>query len=158
MTFKGVAPKDDDDRVRRNLPTFAKVPMEWDGQVRGPKLPTRYPWCLATLQWWEEFRRSPQSMVCVESDWSYLVDTALIYDRLWSNPQSLSVAELGKLANELRIRMGNYGDTWTNRKKDRIEIQSPQSRQAEADQIKADAQKAVDYMEILTKEAAKRKE
>lgn len=155
MAYRGRAPKPDDERVRRNAPAFQRIPVEWDGLVRGPGLPKNYSWCKATIQWWEEFRRSPQSMVCIDTDWQFLLDTALIHDRIWRDPNSLPAPHLTNLMSEFRRRMGAYGYTFDDRLKQRIDVRSPAVEAAEKAEIQHEAKKAVDYMEMLTQEAAK---
>lgn len=158
VAYKGVRPKPDDERMRKNAPRFETVPVEWDGIVRGPDLPKRYSWCLATQQWWEEFRRSPQSMVCADSDWQFLLDTALLHDKMWSDPANLPITHLTSISAEFRRRMSSYGDTWDNRQKLRMQITSPQSEADRDAEIKAAAEQAIDYAQILAQEAAKHKD
>lgn len=155
MSYKGAAPKDDGERVRRNKPAFDDVPIEFDGERRGPELTAGYNWCNTTRTWWENFRRSPNAMMCVDSDWEYLLDTALLHHRMWVDPDSLPVPHLTALAAEFRRRMSNYGYTVDDRLKQRIKFDTPQSRQQEAARIAQEAKEAVDYMEILNQNAAK---
>ncbi len=156
-SYKGVAPKSDEDRVRRNKPIYDKVPLRWDGITRGPTLPKAYPWCTMTKRWWNKFRKSPQAMVCHESDWLFLIDTALVYDKIWTNAERLSAAELKGLANELRIRMSTYGDTWDNRLKQRIVLESPDTDAAKEAEVQQDAAQVVNYAAMLAEEFSKNK-
>lgn len=156
MAYKGQRPKADDERVRRNKPVYDKMPLEWDGVVRGPALPNSYPWCDQAKKWWKAFRRSPQAMVCIDSDWFFLLDTALIYDKIWRDAEKISAAELRGLANEFRIRTSAYATTYDDRLKMRIEIRSDAHRAGIEDQVKKDAASAVDYLSMMNKEAAKR--
>lgn len=158
MAYNGVPPKPDGERVRRNAPVFQRVPLEWDGLVRGPKLPIEYSWCRLTQEWWEKFRRSPQSMVCVESDWLFLIDTALLYDRMWRDPLNIPVPHLSQLSGEFRRRMSAYGTTFDDRLKQRIEIITPQSEAAEKAEISQAAHKGIDYLSMMNAEVARLQE
>lgn len=155
MSYKGKAPKPDEERVRRNAAVFQRVPVEWDGHVRGPNLPGQYSWSAMTLEWWEEFRRSPQSMVCVDSDWRFLLDTALLVDRYWRDPLNTPIPHLTTLAAEIRRRLGAYGATFDDRLKQRMEIRSPQSAAAEKAEVQQAASRGINYLEMMNAEVAK---
>lgn len=150
--------KTEDERTRRNKPLYNEVPLQWDGLTRGPALPRSYDWCAQTKKWWNSFRRSPQAMVCHDSDWLFLLDTALIHDKIWRNAKQISAAELKGLANELRIRMANYGDTWENRVKQHIKIVSPETQAAKEAEIQQEAAQAVDYLSAVNAEVARLRE
>lgn len=152
-----VPPKPDDERVRRNKRPFDSITLEWDGEVRGVPLGTGYPWCDATKKWWHDLRRSPNVMVCTDTDWMHLRDTALIYDRMWRDPLNLPPAQLATLASEFRRRMAPYGYSFDDRRMRRVDIKSPQSEKDMEAQVKADANKIVNYADLLNKEVAKEK-
>lgn len=158
MAYKGRAPKPDDERMRTNAPVFQRVPVEWDGIVRGPELPSHYPWCAYTKRWWNDFRKSPQSMVCIDSDWYFLVDTALLFDKMWANAERLSSGELKGLTTEFRVRMSAYGTTWDDRLKQRMEIRTPQSEADREAEIETKANDMIDYLEIFNETVARKKE
>lgn len=105
------------------------------------------------LEWYEVFRRSPQSMVCADTDWLFIRDTAFIYQLFWDAPEKFHNAKLGYI-KEFRQRMGMYGATFEDRLKLRMDVNTPQSSQSEQKQIENDAAKAVDYLEMVTKKAA----
>jgi len=153
--------KPDGERLRRNKPIYPDVPLEWDGEVRGTPLPKKvagqpYDWCDQTKEWWFALRRSEVAMVCLPSDWFFLLDTALIYDKMWRNAGQISAAELRGLANEFRIRMAEYGDTWQNRLKLRIKIKSADTEAGKEAQIGAAVDDAVDYLAMVNAQVAKR--
>lgn len=156
MAFRGRAPKDPAELLRKNQPAFATVYVEWDGQPHGPDLPDDYPWCMRARVKWEELRRTPQSMLCIATDWEYLTDTWLLYDRIWANPSQLSPAQLTNLLMEYRRRMGSYGFTFEDRQKQRIQIHSPYEDQKKEEQILAEAEQAVDYFSAVHEEVARR--
>jgi hypothetical protein len=154
MAYKGVPPKDDDARQRRNAPIFDKTPVKWDGIVRGPELPGPYAWCNRTKEWWQMWRESPQAMVMHDSDWESMLETALLHNRLWSNPSGQTPQALTNLTAEIRRRVAAFGATFEDRLKLRMSISSPATEAAEEAQIKADAESAVDYFSKLTQAAA----
>lgn len=182
MGIPGRPPKDDSERVRRNAPIYDKVQLRWDGLVRGPDLPERWgtcpcrgaqngphpgffgvcnkyveiPWHPQTHAWYEEWRRTPQSMTFTDTDWAFFADTALLFDRYWS--EDAKTAEMVALAGEIRRRLDAYGGTFEARRKLRMEIQSDAHDAGKEAQVSNDAKEAVDYAEMLAKEAARLKE
>jgi hypothetical protein len=66
--------------------------------------------------------RSPQSELFTESDWSELLDTALLHARLWRGEVSV--------ASELRLRVAKFGATPEDRA--RLRIQFAQADEADA--------------------------
>ena len=148
-----VFPKPDGERQRRNKRSD-EMNLEWDGVVRGPTLPTGYPWCKATKKWWNKFRRSPQAMICAPSDWQFMIDTALIYDRIWRDPENIPATQLATLMSELRRRTAVYGFTSDDRMHRRMNLKTDQSEQAKEATVKADAEEVVDYFTKLTQEVS----
>lgn len=157
MSYNGQRPKPDDQRIRRNKPVYDKMPLQWDGITRGPTLPTSYKWSPQTKKWWKALRNSPQAAVCIESDWWFLIDTALLYDKMWKNAETISAAELKSLSSEFRIRMSAYATTWDDRLKMRVEIKSPAHEAAAEHQAAVDATEAINYLEQVNKMAAKQR-
>ena len=116
MAGRGPAPKDPDKRRRRN----ATVPMNelaQDDEVRGPELPGGISWPDATLAWWNTWRTSPQAQAFTETDWSFLLDSALLHARLWKG-------DVG-VAAELRLRVAKFGATPEDRARLRMSITEP---------------------------------
>lgn len=115
MAGKGAVPRGyqsrDSDQARRQPQTGLK----WDGEVRGYDLPTGRPWHPATVQWWEMWRRSPMAMVWIDSDWSFLIETAVLHDQYFSRPSHL-------VAAELRQRGAKMGITYEDRARLKMQI------------------------------------
>lgn len=153
--IKGFAPKPDDERTRRNAPIFSRLPVQWDGVVRGPVLPKHREWSKWTKEWYEDFRRTPQSMICTETDWHFIADTALLYELMWT-PKT-PAAQVVTLSGEFRRRMSSYGYTFEDRLKMRMEIRSPQKDMADEAQIDAAASEMVNYAEMLNAKVANKK-
>lgn len=145
MPMTGPAPKDDP--VRRNSPTFDKTYVEWDDVVRGPDLPEDIDWHPRTKEWWEKWRRSPQALVMLDSDWEMMLETALLHTRLWYG--KMSSAQLVAVAGEVRRRVAALGSTFEDRLKLRIVIQTDADEQNEDKKIEDAAEQAVNYMERL---------
>ncbi len=99
---RGPAPKPDGERVRRNAvpPTVHVVET---GDIHGDPLPDGFKWPQATLDWWETWRRSAQAQTFTCTDWSFLVDTAILHAEFWLGDRSV--------AAELRLRVAKYGAT-----------------------------------------------
>ena len=122
----GPPPKDPDRRARRNkdAPALKVVPAR---PVEQPPLPTvyvdvvdeagqvrkkRFHWPKVTRSWWRMWAESPLSADYTDTDWSFLMDTALIHARYW-----LGDVRLGP---ELRLRVAKFGATPEDRARLRI--------------------------------------
>ena len=134
MAGRGPAPKDPGSRARRNvepapmrilpkllaeqpaLPDF-DVQVEVDGQM----MSQRYVWPERTREWWQMWADSPLSAEFTATDWSELLDTALVHARVWSGDL--------KMMAELRQRTAKYGATPEDRL--RLRIQFAQAEEAE---------------------------
>lgn len=121
MAGRGPRPKDPTRRARTNsdpiplrvihadpvaqpeLPTFE---VEKDGKL------TEFVWPARTVQWWQMWADSPLSAEFTSTDWSELLDTAVLHARLWSG-------EI-KVAAELRLRVAKFGATPEDRARLRI--------------------------------------
>lgn len=149
--------KPDNKRLRRNPPAYDKVPVEWDGEVRGPELPSEFDWHPRTEAWWELWRRTPQSMVMVDSDWEVMLATAAIHTKYWRGIQNgnLSPNGMTMLASELRRREDLYGGSYEARRQMKMEINAPKDDPAVQEKLQEkEIQKAVDYLEMLNKGVA----
>jgi hypothetical protein len=107
MAGRGFAPgreKDASQRRRRNKAAPVTV-LVADGKVRGPELPDSYEWPDATLNWWETWRTSAQAQKFTETDWLFLIDTAVLHADFWLGNHARSVAA------ELRLRVAKFGAT-----------------------------------------------
>ena len=116
MAGRGPAPKDPSARARRNQsePLTIVAP---DDQVRGPDLPEDFEWPATTRAWWETWRRSPQAKTFTDTDWSFLVDTAVMHAEFWLGNRNL--------AGELRLRVAKFGATPEDRMRLKIAVGEP---------------------------------
>ena len=121
MAGRGPAPKDPAKRRRRNADPVPTTVVSADGQVRGPDLPTDIDWPERTRRWWETWRTSPQAKSLTETDWDFLLDTALLHARLWAGD--------GKVAGELRLRVAKFGATPEDRARLRMQIDADADEQ-----------------------------
>lgn len=116
MAGRGPAPKHPDERRRRNADGELTV-VEWDGQTHGPELPESFEWPAATRQWWLTWRRAAQSQTFTDTDWSFLLDTAVLHAEFWLGDRSV--------AAELRLRAAKFGATPEDRARLKIEVGKP---------------------------------
>jgi hypothetical protein len=114
---RGPAPKDPSTRRRRNADPVPTTVVVADGQLRGPDLPDGYDWPAQTRRWWETWRSSPQSQALTETDWDFLLDTALLHAELWAGN--------GSVAAELRLRVAKFGATPEDRARLRMQVTEP---------------------------------
>ena len=129
MAGRGPAPKDPAERRRRN----AEQPMTLvaaDGERRGPELPGTHEWPTATLGWWETWRVSPQASTFTDTDWSFLLDTAVLHAEFWLGDRSV--------AAELRLRSAKFGATPEDRARLRLAVTDPAKPAPAKLQTKAD--------------------
>lgn len=119
MAGRGPAPKDSDERRRRNAPAEPLTVVKPDGAARGPGLPDALDWPDATRDWWETWRRSPQAQTFTETDWSFLLDTAVLHMEFWDGDRSV--------AAELRLRAAKFGATPEDRARLKIAVGEPDS-------------------------------
>ena len=135
MAGRGPAPKDPDKRVRgkRSDPVPLRVivaePVEqpalpdFDVQVEidGELISRKFAWPARTRVWWKMWAESPLSADFTSTDWSELLDTAILHARLWSGDHTV--------AAELRLRTAKYGATPEDRA--RLRIQFAQADEAD---------------------------
>ena len=69
-----------------------------------PDLPDDVEWHARTRDWWAMWRQAPQAETFTTTDWSFLLDTALMHHAMWSKGQ-------WTLAAEVRLRVAKYGAT-----------------------------------------------
>lgn len=135
MAGRGPAPKDPSTRARRNaepagglrvikasptkqpgLPDF-DVQIEVDGEL----VSQSFSWPQRTRDWWQMWADSPLSAEFTSTDWSELMDTALLHAKFWSGDH--------KVAGELRLRVAKFGATPEDRA--RLRIQFAQADEAD---------------------------
>lgn len=121
MAGRGPAPKDPEQRVRRNGGGELTV-VEADGQTHGPALPESVDWPDATRDWWEIWRTSPQAQTFTDTDWSFLLDTAILHMEFWDGDRSV--------AGELRLRAAKFGATPEDRARLKISVGDPKGKAA----------------------------
>lgn len=120
MGGTGPAPKHPSRRARTNKDPVAPRTLRLV-RVPQPALPSlgvdkngdEYPWHPRTLDWWETWAQSELSNDFTASDWSFLIDTALMHHAMWSKGQ-------WTLAAEVRLRVAKYGATPEDRARLRI--------------------------------------
>lgn len=121
MAGRGPQPKDPARRARRNAdpsplrvihcepvtqPDLPDFEVEQDGGL------VEFVWPARTQQWWAMWRDSPLSREFTETDWSELLDTAVLHAKFWRGQTSL--------AGELRLRVAKFGATPEDRARLRI--------------------------------------
>ena len=116
MAGRGPAPKDPTERARRNS-TGGLTIVAPDAEVRGPDLPEGFEWPAPTVAWWETWRKSPQAKTFTDTDWSFLVDTAVMHAEFWLGNRAL--------APELRLRVAKFGATPEDRMRLKISVGEP---------------------------------
>ena len=121
MAGRGPAPKDPAKRRRRNVDPVPTTVVASDDVVRGPELPASYDWPRQTREWWETWRSSPQATAFTDTDWGFLLDTALLHAELWAGNAAV--------ASELRLRVAKFGATPEDRARLRMQIEEPQPAQ-----------------------------
>lgn len=127
MAGRGPAPKDPSVRARRNKPPAAEriIEVTPDEQPQLPELmPSGDPWPAQTVSWWQMWAKSPLSSHFTSTDWSELLDTAVLHGAYWSG--SISVAA------ELRQRVAKFGATPEDRARLRIQFAVADKSEAEA--------------------------
>jgi len=115
MAGHGPAPKGRRSRARDEAPSRQ---IEADGVVRGPELPDEVDWHPRTVVWWETWRRSAQAQEFQATDWSFLLDTALMHHTMWAKGR-------WEFAAELRLRAAKFGATVEDRLRLRQSIVVP---------------------------------
>ena len=146
MAGKGPPPKANGRKVRRNQDTIEATVVRFE-PAEQPELPDDIPWPDPTKRGWKMWGETPLSENFGVTDWSFLMDTALLHAQYWSGDTSK--------APEIRIREGKLGATMEDRARLRIqtaeadektgakpaEEQAPSSRQRFGTVTKADFSK-----------------
>ncbi|MCW2898501.1 MAG: VWBp32 [Streptosporangiaceae bacterium] len=105
MAGHGPAPKPAGRRARANKDPIGATVLEFR-PAAAPELPedVEVDWHPRTRDWWAMWTRSSQSDTFTETDWSFLLDTALMHHAMWSKGQ-------WTLAAEVRLRVAKFGAT-----------------------------------------------
>lgn len=134
MAGKGIQPKDPSKRARRNADP---IPMRILPRLLAeqPELPEfvvetdqglePFRWPERTRDWWQMWADSPLAVDFTSTDWSELLDAALLHARVWSG-------EL-KWLPELRLRTAKFGATPEDRA--RLRITFAQADEAEVSAV-----------------------
>jgi hypothetical protein len=116
MPGRGPMPKKErtrpNDTARRSA-EFKK--LQADGVARGPELPEG-DWHPRTLAWFDTWRRSPMAVAFIDTDWDFLIDTAMLHTKLWNGDM--------KQAAEVRQRVGKLAGTPEDRVRLRLEVEA----------------------------------
>jgi hypothetical protein len=132
MAGKGPAPKDPAKRARTNKSALAVQPIV-PKLSKQPKLPGGIEkWPQRTVKWWKMWGNSPQSVYFMDSDWEFLLETALLHAKFWAGET--------QLAGELRLRVAKFGATI----EDRARLQMQFANLAEAVEKNSTTQTARD--------------
>jgi hypothetical protein len=113
MAGRGPAPKDPNQRRRRNI-TEPMTLVQADGKKYGPDLPESHDWPTATLTWWETWRTCAQASKFTDTDWSFMLDTAVLHAEFWLGDKAV--------AAELRLRVAKFGATPEDRARLKIAV------------------------------------
>lgn len=117
MAGRGPAPKDPARRARRHRDPVPTTLLRHEA-VRPPRWPKARPdgraWPAATVAWWRTWVRSPQAEHFGSTDWSFLLDTALVHARFVEG-------DLDR-AGELRLRVAKFGATMEDRARLRMQF------------------------------------
>lgn len=126
MAGRGPAPKPASERARRNADPAPEMFVEADDEMRGPDLPDDLiedrltgpiEWPGMTRRWWTNWRKSAQAQTFTDTDWDFLLETALIHRRFIKGEMSV--------AGELRLRVAKFGATPEDRARLRMGIGKP---------------------------------
>lgn len=122
MAGRGPAPKGSRSRARDQKRDEAALTLvdPADDAVRGPELPESFEWPAETVTWWETWRKSPQAQTFTDTDWSFLLDTAVMHAEFWMGNRAL--------AAELRLRVAKFGATPEDRARLRLSVGDPKSK------------------------------
>lgn len=156
MPYRGLPPKDEDARVNRN-PHRNTTTVTPDGKIYGPDLPDHRNWNGRAREWWHTQRTSAQAQLFEDTDWEFLMETAILIHDIWDPNIPHNTTYMTMMA-EARQRVIKFGATWEDRQKLALQIKKPLSNEEEEKQIKEEAEAAVNYAEAVMKYAAKAKE
>lgn len=125
MAGNGPAPSEN--KRRRNKDEYEEhaVTVADDGDVYGPELPHAALYGPQTLTWYETWRRAPQAVAFIGTDWQRLVMLAPLVDAYYLEPST-------KLLAEIRLNEGLLGATHADRLRARIKVEQPKPEATKA--------------------------
>jgi hypothetical protein len=103
MAGNGPAPKPASKRARRNADPIPQTVLRFE-PAEAPPLPSNIDWHPMTRAWYQMWIDSPQADNFTATDWSFLIDTALMHHAMWEKGQ-------WTLAAEVRLRVAKFGAT-----------------------------------------------
>jgi hypothetical protein len=103
MAGNGPAPKPASKRARRNADPIPQTVLPFV-PATAPDLPAEIDWHPMTQAWWQMWKDSAQAEQFTATDWSFLMDTALMHHAMWEKGQ-------WTLAAEVRLRVAKFGAT-----------------------------------------------
>lgn len=112
MAGNGPPPKPANRRARTNRDPKPATILRFT-HATAPDLPEDIEWHARTRDWWAMWAESPQADTFTATDWSFLLDTALMHHAMWSKGQ-------WTLAAEVRLRVAKFGATPEDRAKLRM--------------------------------------
>ncbi|MCF3136281.1 hypothetical protein IPZ69_39440 [Streptomyces olivochromogenes] len=98
-----------------------------DDELRGPELPVGVlgdedgvpvEWHAMTQLWWDGWRKSPMAQTFGETDWLFLIDTALMHHAMWAKGR-------WEFASEVRLRAAKFGATPEDRARLKLKVDEP---------------------------------
>ena len=76
-------------------------------------MPEDVEWHPRTVAWWQTWRLSAQAQSWQDTDWDFLLDTAVLHSAFWSGKRDV--------AAELRLRVAKFGATTEDRMRLRVQ-------------------------------------
>ncbi len=126
MAGRGPAPKPAHKRARANADPVPQTIIALEPSAQPPLPATRPngdPWPERTVTWWRLWGESKLAENMTSTDWSSLLDAALLHARIWGE------GEL-KWLGELRLREGKMGATPEDRARLRISFAEADEKDA----------------------------
>ena len=140
MAGRGPTPKPAARRARTNSDPVGVRVVE-SAPVAQPPLPDEMPggmgWPARTVEWWQMWGNDPLAADFRATDWSELMDCALIHAQVWSG-------EI-KLAGELRLRTAKFGATAEDRARLRIQFAAADDAEDRRDRRKTSGDSRAKY-------------
>lgn len=121
MAGRGPAPKDPSKRARRNADPIPTTTIRFE-RGEQPELPDQYDWPEPTRAWWDNWAKAPQAEHFMQTDWDFLLDTALVHAEVWSGNN--------ERAGELRLRVSKLGATAEDRARLRLAFAEADEKEA----------------------------
>lgn len=123
----GVGPSPQSRSARRNKDPKPSTVLEFR-RGEQPALPDSIDWHPQTILWWTQWAEWAEALEesgggFTVTDWSFLLDTALMHHAMWSKGQ-------WTLAAEVRLRVAKFGATPEDRARLRIQFADADAKDA----------------------------